>query len=702
MPATRSRLGLEILGGALFASAAAAASGFVACKASSTTVVLAAVLLGVGAVAAAGALLARDVTRRLAALGQEAARLRAAVASGDLDARADVSRLDPDLGQVAAAMNSMLEAVAGPFRANAEYARRVSIGDLPGHLEGETRGEYERARLAWNALIDVVRQRNADIDLLHRAAIAGELDVRVDVSRYPGYNGKLLGRLNAILDALVAPLKTSASVVERISRGEIPPRITEEVHGDFRRLRDHLNTCIDSVNALVEDASTLARAGVEGRLAVRADAARHHGDFRKVVQGVNDTLDAVVKPLRASSAMLERISRGDVPPAVAEAWPGDFDGIKASLNRCIGAVGRLVADADRLAGSALEGKLGTRVETSRHEGDFRKIVDGVNRTLDAVVAPAAEATAVLERLARRDLRARATGRYRGDHARLQQAVNATGEALHDAIAQVAAAAEQVSSASAQIASSSQAVASGASQQAASLQQTTSSLEGFSRMTRHSADNAQQANLLAESARTAAADGTGAVAQMQGAMEKIRAAAEGTSQIIKDINDIAFQTNLLALNAAVEAARAGEAGRGFAVVAEEVRSLALRSKEAATKTEALIRESVRQAAEGGTTSAHVASKLGEISQAVEKVTAIVGEIAAAAKEQAASIDQVNGAVGEMDKVTQQNAASAEESSSAASELNGQAEELSAMVAGFQLARGGLHEAESHRPRPALGR
>jgi methyl-accepting chemotaxis protein len=198
----------------------------------------------------------------------------------------------------------------------------------------------------------------------------------------------------------------------------------------------------------------------------------------------------------------------------------------------------------------------------------------------------------------------------------------------------------------------------------------------------------------KSAHAAAATGVGAVELMHGSMAAIKRSAEGTSQIIKDINEIAFQTNLLALNAAVEAARAGEAGRGFAVVAEEVRSLALRSKDAAQKTETLISDSVRQAVQGQATSEQVTTKLQEIVQAVEKVTAIVGEIAAAAREQTRSIESVNSAVSEMDKVTQQNAASAEQASSAASELNGQAEELAAMVGEFSLERA------SHRGRPAI--
>jgi methyl-accepting chemotaxis protein len=193
----------------------------------------------------------------------------------------------------------------------------------------------------------------------------------------------------------------------------------------------------------------------------------------------------------------------------------------------------------------------------------------------------------------------------------------------------------------------------------------------------------QANSLAQTAKAAAVEGAASMDEMTGAMGKIRASAEGTSQIIKEINEIAFQTNLLALNAAVEAARAGEAGRGFAVVAEEVRSLALRSKEAALKTEELIKESVHQAAEGEIRSKQVNSQLGEIVGGIGKVTDIVGEIAASAQEQSSGIDQINKAVADVNKMPQQNAVNSEESSAAAEELSSQSEELAAMVGTFQL-------------------
>lgn len=440
-----------------------------------------------------------------------------------------------------------------------------------------------------------------------------------------------------------------------------------------------------AIAGLRGEATMLTQAAIAGRLSTRADVASIPAEFRGIVQGMNETLDALIAPLNLAADYVDKISKGQIPAKIVDTYHGDFNTIKENLNRCVEAVNTLVADANMLAASAIEGDLSKRADASKHEGDFRKIVEGVNHTLDAVISPVMEATVTLEKLAHYDLRARVNGEYVGDHARIKEAINGTAKALQDALIQVADAVEQVAEASQQIAGSSQAVSQGASEQASSLEETSSSLEQMAGMTKQNADNTIQARSLAQTTKEAAEKGGTAMVRMTDAMEKIRAASEGTAEIIKDINDIAFQTNLLALNAAVEAARAGDAGRGFAVVAEEVRNLALRSKEAAKKTEDLIKVAVGHAENGRFITNEVAGSLTEIVTAAAKVNDIVSEIAVASQEQSRGIEQVNRAVSEMDKVVQTAASNAEESSSAAEELASQSEELSTLVQRFELDR-----------------
>ncbi len=384
---------------------------------------------------------------------------------------------------------------------------------------------------------------------------------------------------------------------------------------------------------------------------------------------------------------VDRISRGDLPAREAADWPGDFRAVQESLGRCVDAIRALVADADALSRAAVEGRLATRADPGHHAGEFAKVVTGVNQTLDAVLAPVQEATGVLERLAERDLTVRARGTFAGDHARLAKALNATAGALGEALGQVQQTARQVSAASAEIAASAQGVATGASDQAQALVDTAAAIDGMVGTTDHTVQAADRANQLAGAAHDAAGAGTDAVARMGQVMVEVRTATERTAAIIKDINDIAFQTNLLALNAAVEAARAGEADRGFAVVAEEVRSLALRSKEAAARTEGLIKESLAQAEAGATTSRAVAERFGQIRSSIDEVTGVVEEIRASAREQAGGFQSVRTSLERMDRVTQQNAASAEQTSSATAELTSQADELAGMVGTFKLAGAG---------------
>lgn len=253
-----------------------------------------------------------------------------------------------------------------------------------------------------------------------------------------------------------------------------------------------------------------------------------------------------------------------------------------------------------------------------------------------------------------------------------------GETLRTIVVGMGSSAGELTSAARQLAAASQQMADGSSEQASSLEETSASLEEMSSMSRQNADNAKEANGVAATAAQEAERGNEAMKRMSAAIADIKNSSDETAKIIKVIDEIAFQTNLLALNAAVEAARAGEAGKGFAVVAEEVRNLAQRSAEAARNTSDLIEGSQKNADNGVNVAQEVSSSLQSIVGSIEKVTTLVGEIAAASIEQAQGVEQINTSVAQMDKVTQSNASNAEESAAASEELNAQVEQLKEMT------------------------
>jgi methyl-accepting chemotaxis protein len=392
---------------------------------------------------------------------------------------------------------------------------------------------------------------------------------------------------------------------------------------------------------------------------------------------------------------LAKLAAGDVTVQLTP--KDDRDEISPALNKTAESLRGLIAESKTLTTAALEGRLSTRGDVDKFQGGYREIVQGVNDTLDAVIKPVQDAAAVLERIANKDMTARVTADYQGDHAKIKEAVNVAAETLDQSLQQVAVGADQIASASGQIGTGAQALAQGTSEQASSLEEVSSSLQEMTAMTRQNSANAKEARGIAEATKTSAENGVGSMQRLSAAMDLIKKSSDDTAKIIKTIDEIAFQTNLLALNAAVEAARAGEAGKGFAVVAEEVRNLAMRSAEAAKNTANMIEGSVKNSENGVVINHEVMKNLEEINGHARRVSEVMAEIAAASDQQSQGVGQVNTAMEQMNQLTQQNAANSEESASASEELSAQAQEMRAMVSGFKISGGGGHSApSSHTP------
>ena len=374
-------------------------------------------------------------TEAIRAMSAETANLVKAAVDGRLATRADASKYQGEYRNIVQGVNECLDAVIGPLNVAAGYVDRISKGDIPPKITDKYNGDFNEIKNNLNTCVDAVNALVADAGTLSKAAVEGKLATRAEIARHQGDFRKIVQGVNETLDAVIVPLNVAAGYVDRISKGDIPPKITDKYNGDFNEIKNNLNTCVDAVNALVADAVMLNKAAVEGKLATRAEAARHQGDFRKIVQGVNECLDAVIGPLNVAAGYVDRISKGDIPPKITDKYNGDFNEIKNNLNTCVDAVNALVVDAGVLNKAAIEGKLSTRADAAKHQGDFRKIVQGVNDTLDAVIGPLNVTADYVDKVAKGVIPPEITTAYEGQYNLIKVNLNSMVRMMSELLAE---------------------------------------------------------------------------------------------------------------------------------------------------------------------------------------------------------------------------------------------------------------------------
>ena len=527
------------------------------------------------------------------------------------------------------------------------------------------------------------------------------------------------------------PINKLTKAVKKLADGDtdIPPTGIDS-KDEVGEMANAFHNILVSIKKLEEDTNMLIESAAMGELSVRADSDSHMGAYRKIIDGFNQTLDSVTDPVNEASTVLGEVSKGNLNCQVTGEFKGDYAIIKHSLNQTIGTLNELVADTDMMIDAAAEGRLKVRADAEKHQGAYRRIIDGFNTTLDAVILPVNEAVKVLQEVAQGNLSVSLTGDFLGDHAILKDALNETIGTLNRYIGEISAvlneiananisqgieseylgdfvelknsinkivdslsgmlseindASEQMAMGTRQLSDGAQVISVGATEQAGSIEELTASIAQIAEQTKQNAENSNESNKMALAAKDAAAKCSLQMNEMLKSMEDINDSSKNISKIIKVIDDIAFQTNILALNAAVEAARAGVHGKGFAVVAEEVRSLAARSADAAKETTEMIEGSMKKVGSGTGIANETAQALANIVKNVDKAVELGEKIAVASGQQASGIAQVNQGLEQVSQVVQNNSATAQQSAASSQELSAQAELLKQKIDVFRLKR-----------------
>jgi methyl-accepting chemotaxis protein len=567
---------------------------------------------------------------------------------GEIDILIAADMFKGDFGKMAININTVLSSHIELNKKTMACVKAFGDGNFDAPLE-----QFPGKKAFINDTIEQVRGnlKNFIADMQHMSTEhdQGNIGVMIDTGKFHGAYETMAQGVNTMVGGHIELNRKAMACVKAFGDGNFDAPL-EKFPGRKAFINDTIEQVRGNLKNFIADMKHMSDEHDQGDIDVMIDAGKFHGAYETMAQGVNTMVGGHIELNQKAMACVKAFGDGNFD-APLEQFPGRKAFINDIIEQVRANIQALIADTDMLARASAEGRIQVRADAGRHHGDFRRIVEDINATLETIVGP---------------------------------------------IIVVKTAVDSISTAAMEISAGNADLSHRTEQQAASLEETASSMEELAATVKQNANNAEHANRMAMTAADVAVKGGNVVRQVVNTMSAINESSRKIVDIISVIDGIALQTNILALNAAVEAARAGEQGRGFAVVASEVRNLAQRSAAAAKEIKGLISDSVEKVEDGGKLVGEAGKTMEEIVASVKRVTAIMAEIAASSMQQSSGINQVNQAITQMDAVTQQNAALVEQAAAAAESLEEQASILAQTVDHFRLDAA----APSHAAGPSL--
>ena len=542
-----------------------------------------------------------------------------------------------------------------PLSKGVKYAEEIADGNLDSEIDVNQQDEVgvliDKMKNIGSTLIEFQNEMNH----MSSEHDAGDTEVLMDIEKFNGDYKTMASGVNEMVNGHIELTGKAMDCINQFGNGNFNAEI-EQFPGKKAMINETIEGVRKNLKNVHNEVIKLIEASQRGELKRRGNIDLYEGDWKKMVNGINEMLDGILIPVQESNRVLIQLSGGNIKERVNLKLQGEHKDMQNAVNGVQEWLSSLIEFVTKLA----RGDMSARMHKASDK-------DMIHEWLMMLYNSIQNITEKAKAIAKGDLLVELTKRSEQDE--LMEALDNMVSQLKLIVTEITAGAQNIASSSTELSIISQQLSQGASQQAASAEEVSSSMEEMSANIDQNTDNSQETEKIslkaAESVQTVGKSSKESLVSIQDIAEKISI-----------INDIAFQTNILALNAAVEAARAGEHGKGFAVVAAEVRKLAERSKIAADEIEILSKSSVQITLEAG-------KAMEELVPEIHNTAKLVQEITAASHEQRDGASQVNSAIQQLNTVTQQTASASEEMATSSEQLTKHAEQQIELLSFFNI-------------------
>jgi len=274
-------------------------------------------------------------------------------------------------------------------------------------------------------IIDRIRMLIEDVN-------CGVLNSRIDHDDVSIDFIEISNSANGIIEAFIKPLNVTEKYIDKISKGEVPPKITDEYMGDFNLIKNNLNSLIDVMCNLILETSGLIDETKIGNLDKRADEFKFSGEWKKLVSGINSVVDSMAEPFEIAINFLDDVSHGRKLVNISENYQGKYGMMINNINDLGSILNVILSELASLAKEVnVNGLISKRIDLEfvAGKGSWKTILKGINKIVDSIAEPLNIVSERIIELGEGKIPAKIDQEYKGDILTITDAVNKAIESV---------------------------------------------------------------------------------------------------------------------------------------------------------------------------------------------------------------------------------------------------------------------------------